>query len=67
MTISMYHIDRKLLRWVTKTNWQELWKGFKVYLAAAMNEGNVKEIKYKYLLHHRTPHMFDDSEVSPCC
>ena len=45
MTFSVYHINSKLPQWVTKTNVQEQWKCFKVYLAAAMNEGNVKEMK----------------------
>ena len=26
-------------------NWQEQWKYFNAYLAAAMNEGNVKKVK----------------------
>ena len=45
MKFSMPYMNRKLLQWVTKTNWQGQCKYFKVYLAAAMNEGNVKEIK----------------------
>ena len=45
MKFSMYHTARKPLQWATKTNWQEQWKCFKVYIVAAMNEGNVKKIK----------------------
>ena len=45
MKFSMYHMDGKLLQWANKINLQEKWKYFKIYLAAAMNEGNVKDIK----------------------
>ena len=45
MKCSLYHIDRKLLQWITKTNWQEQPECFVVYLAAATNEDSVKEMK----------------------